>query len=402
MRADLTKVRQSLLNLISNAAKFTEHGRITLSAFRTKADGLEWLNFRVADTGIGMTPEQVSRIFEAFAQADVSTSRKFGGTGLGLTITQQFCRMMGGDVTVESEYGVGSVFTIRLPAHGIAPGEPALAGGPQAVSGSPGAVDVLVVDDEPTVRDLMQRFLVKEGFRVATAANGEQALRLARELQPCAITLDVLMPGMDGWAVLAELKGDPLLASIPVIMLTIVDDKSLGYALGVSEYLTKPVDRDRLVAVLNKYRAAQPTVHVLLVEDDAATRQMLRRMVLAGGEGGREYPPTTVTEAANGRAALERMAEAQPTVILLDLMMPDMDGFEFAEAVRTHETWRKIPIVVLTAKDLTVEDRLRLNGYVEKILQKGTYGRDELLAEVRELVARSACEGRSDAGDPVG
>jgi CheY-like chemotaxis protein len=202
------------------------------------------------------------------------------------------------------------------------------------------------------------------------------------------------MPGMDGWAVLAELKGDPLLASIPVIMLTIVDDKSLGYALGVSEYLTKPVDRDRLVAALSRYRAAQPAVHALLVEDDAATRQMLRRMV--EGEG------WTATEAANGHVALERMAESQPTVILLDLMMPDMDGFEFAEAVRQHEAWHKIPIVVLTAKELTVEDRLRLNGYVEKILQKGAYGRDELLAEVRELVARSARVGRSDVRNPAG
>jgi CheY-like chemotaxis protein len=240
----------------------------------------------------------------------------------------------------------------------------------------------------------MQRFLIKEGFRVAPAVSGEQALQLARELQPSAITLDVLMPGMDGWAVLAELKADPALAAIPVIMLTIVDDKSLGYALGVSEYLTKPVDRDRLVAVLNKYRAAQPPIHALLVEDDTATRQALRRLV--EGEG------WTATEAENGRIALDRMAEAQPTVILLDLMMPDMDGFEFAEAVRRHEAWHKIPIVVITAKDLTVEDRLRLSGYVEKILQKGAYSRDKLLVEVRDLVARSTRGGKSDVRDPAG
>jgi hypothetical protein len=387
MVADLAKVRQSLLNLIGNAAKFTEQGRITLSAARTSDAGAEWLEFRVADTGIGMTPEQVGRIFEAFAQADVSTSRKFGGTGLGLTITQQFCRMMGGDVSVESEYGVGSVFTIRLPAQVARQGEPALATGCTPAALSTGSVDVLVVDDEPSVRDLMQRFLAKEGFRVATAAGGEEALQLARELQPCAITLDLLMPGMDGWAVLAELKADPALAAIPVIMLTIVDDRSLGYALGVSEYLTKPVDRDRLIAVLNKYRAAQgrpgpPSVHALVVEDDPDTRQVLRRMV--EGEG------WTVAEAADGRAALAQMAEALPSVILLDLMMPDMDGFEFAAEVRKHAAWRAIPIVVITAKDLTIEDRLRLNGYVEKILQKGAYGRDELLAEVCELVARCA------------
>jgi hypothetical protein len=396
MRADLTKVRQSLFNLISNAAKFTEHGRITLSATRAARNGADWLDFRVADTGIGMTPEQVSRIFEAFAQADVSTARKFGGTGLGLTITQQFCRMMGGDVTVESEYGVGSAFTIRLPAHVAGQGEPALAPGPQPVSGPSGGIDVLVVDDEPAVRDLMQRFLIKEGFRVATAAGGEQALQMARELQPSVVTLDVLMPGMDGWAVLAALKADPVLASIPVIMLTIADNKSLGYALGVSEYLTKPVDRDRLIAVLNKYRAAQPPVHALVVEDDLLTREALRRMIEGAG--------WTAGEAANGREALERMVDAPPSVILLDLLMPDMDGFEFAEEVRRHEAWRAIPIVVLTAKDLTLEDRLRLNGYVEKILQKGAYSRDQLLGEVRDLVAKSARwqTGRNNVQDTAG
>jgi CheY-like chemotaxis protein len=240
---------------------------------------------------------------------------------------------------------------------------------------------VLVIDDEPTVRDLMQRFLVKEGFRVALATGGEEGVRLAMELRPDAITLDVMMPGMDGWAVLSALKAAPDLADIPVIMLTIVDDKNLGYALGASDYLTKPLDRERLLSVLNKYRRDAP---VLVVDDDAALRELLRRILEGAGY--------TVVEAENGRVALERLRTMAPGVILLDLMMPEMDGFEFVAEVRRHEAWRAIPIVVVTAKELTAEDRQRLNGYVERILQKGAYTRDTLLTEVRDLVA--ACVAR--------
>jgi len=227
----------------------------------------------------------------------------------------------------------------------------------------------------------MQRFLVKEGFRVALAAGGEDGLRLARELRPDAITLDVMMPGMDGWAVLSALKADPDLADIPVIMLTIVDDKNLGYSLGASDYLTKPLDRERLLSVLNKYRREAP---VLVVDDDATLRELLRRILEGAGY--------TVVEAENGRVALERVRTASPGVILLDLMMPEMDGFEFVAEVRRREAWRAIPIVVVTAKELTAEDRQRLNGYVERILQKGAYTRDTQLTEVRDLVA--ACVAR--------
>jgi CheY-like chemotaxis protein len=245
---------------------------------------------------------------------------------------------------------------------------------------------VLVIDDEPAVRDLMQRYLTKEGFRVITAAGGDEGLRRARELRPDAITLDVMMPGLDGWAVLSALKADPAVADIPVVMLTIVDDKNLGYALGASDYLTKPIDRDRLVAVLDKHRRDRP---VLVVDDDVALRQLLRRMLEPEG--------FKVVEAENGRVALERLRELTPSVVVLDLMMPEMDGFEFVAEFRRHEAWRAIPIVVITAKDLTREDRERLNGYVQRILQKGTHGRDELLAEVRELVAASVARRRPPA-----
>jgi len=341
--------------------------------------------FSVSDTGIGMTPEQLGKLFEAFSQADAATTRKYGGTGLGLALSRRLCRMMGGDVTVESEAGRGSTFTIRLPAYvADAVDEPAATAAVESALPGPGTV--LVIDDEAAVRDLMQRFLTKEGFRVVTAHGGEEGLRQARELRPDAITLDVMMPGMDGWAVLSALKADPDVADIPVVMLTIVDDRNLGYALGASDYLTKPIDRERLVTVLKQYRRDRP---VLVVDDDAAVRHLFRRILEPEGYA--------VVEAENGRVALERLREVTPSVILLDLMMPEMDGFDFAAELRRHEVWREIPVIVVTARDLSRDDHERLNGYVQRILQKGTHGRDQLLAEVRELVATSVARRRPTA-----
>jgi PAS domain S-box-containing protein len=385
MRADVTKVRQALFNLLSNATKFTEHGAVSLSVTRGPIDGVDSVTFSVSDSGIGMSPEQTAKLFQAFSQADSSTTRKYGGTGLGLAISRHFCRMMGGDITVESEIGKGSTFTIRLPAEVAGP----------ATTPEPGAEPtsapllhrgptLLVIDDEETSRELMQRFLATEGFQIVTASSGADGLRLAKELRPDAITLDVLMPGMDGWAVLSALKGDPELADIPVIMLTIVEEKSMAYALGASEYLTKPIDRSRLTAVLERYRRENQARTILIVEDDAATRDSLRRALEPAG--------WTVDEAENGQIGLARVAKRRPGLILLDLMMPEIDGFEFITELRRHEEWRSIPVVVITAKDLTAEDHRRLNGYVAAIVQKSAYSRDELLAEVRDLLATSVSQ----------
>ena len=382
MRADLTKVRQTLFNLLSNACKFTEHGTITVEVTRETGDGGGWVTFRVRDSGIGMTPEQMEKLFQEFSQADASTTRKYGGTGLGLAISRKFCQLMGGDITVESTLGHGSTFTIRLPAEGLAlKAIPAPRGEVSASSATlpEGAPTVLLIDDDPAMRDLTQRFLGKEGFHVVIAASGEEGLRLAKALKPAVIALDVLMPGMDGWAVLTALKADPDLADIPVIMLSIVDDKGMGYALGAADYLTKPIDWGRLPDTLRKYQQARPQCPVLVVEDDADLREMMRRTLENGG--------WAVIEAANGRVALERLIERRPELILLDLMMPEMDGFQFLEEVRTHEEWRSIPIVVVTAKDLTEEDHRRLSASVARVLQKGLYSREEMLREVRDLVA---------------
>ena len=377
MRADLTKVRQALFNLLSNACKFTERGTVTLSVDREPGDGGEWLRFVVSDTGIGMTPEQMNKLFQEFTQADVATGRKYGGTGLGLALSRRLCRMMGGEITVQSEPGRGSAFTVRLPAIVSEPRTEPPPAAPTPAAAAAGAT-VLVIDDDPDVGDLMQRFLARDGFRVVAATNGDDGLRLAREIRPDAITLDVLMRGMDGWAVLAALKSEAATTDIPVVMLTMIDDRNLGYALGAADYLTKPIDRGRLLAVLGKHARDRP---ILIVDDDPDVRTLLRRML--------EREGYRVAEAEHGRAALVRLAHGLPGVILLDLMMPEMDGFEFLVELRRHETAHAVPVVVVTAKELTDEDRRRLNGSVERILQKGSMTRDALLAEVRRLVAVS-------------
>jgi CheY-like chemotaxis protein len=237
---------------------------------------------------------------------------------------------------------------------------------------------VLVIDDDPAVRDLLQRFLGKEGFHVVSASGGQEGLRLARELRPNAITLDVIMPDMDGWEVLSALAADPDVSDIPVIMLTIVDEKNLGYTLGAVDYLTKPIDRERLVSLLEKYRHNHSPFSVLVVDDDPASRRALRQML--------KKERFEVAEAENGLVALERVARSRPSMILLDLMMPQMDGFEFVAQLRGREEWRAIPVVVVTAKDITQEDKLRLNGYVAQIIKKGAHNRDVLLTEVRDLI----------------
>ncbi len=385
MRADQTKVRQILLNLLSNASKFTEQGTIALSAERERdAQGAEWVLFQVRDTGIGMTSEQLARLFQPFTQADASTTRRYGGTGLGLTISKHFVEMMGGEISVESEPGRGTTFTMRLPAEvpdpkeaqrTLAPAVPIATAVPAAQTDS--AHTVLVVDDEQSAREMIRRMLAKEGFRVLQAASGEEALRCAREQRPDVITLDVMMPGTDGWAVLGALKADPALRDIPVVMVTVVDDKKLGYALGAADNLTKPVDRERLAEVLRRHLDHPGVGQVLVVEDDASTREMLRRTL--------EREGWAVLEAENGRVALERVEKHHPSVVLLDLMMPEVDGFEFLEALRDREEGRHIPVVVLTAKDVDEEDRRRLRGRVEKVLQKGAYRREDLLAEIHHL-----------------
>jgi signal transduction histidine kinase/CheY-like chemotaxis protein/PAS domain-containing protein len=378
MRGDQTRIRQALLNLASNANKFTEHGTVTIAATRAVKTGREWVSIAVTDTGIGLTPEQMGKLFQDFVQADASTTRKYGGTGLGLAISRRFCQMMGGDITVTSEAGQGSTFTIRLPVdaqESVSP--PAAAPRTKPVEAPKEAQLILVVDDDLTVREVVGRYLERAGFSVVTADGGQEALRLARELRPAAITLDIMMPGMDGWTVLAAIKGDPELADIPVVLVSIVDEKNRGFSLGATDYLVKPVDREKLTRMLRNIVGTLDR-HVLLVDDDDFGRRAMRDGLQQNG--------WEVTEAGNGRVGLTVLGEGLPDVIVLDLMMPEMDGFEFLEELRRNPQWHDIPVVVVTARDLSDEDRSRLNGGAERIIQKT--GGDELLDEVRGTLSK--------------
>ncbi|MEO8352919.1 MAG: response regulator, partial [Chthoniobacteraceae bacterium] len=386
MTADVTKVRQTLFNLLSNACKFTERGTIRLLVSPLVTAESSTLNFTVIDSGIGMTPEQMDRLFQEFTQADASTTRKFGGTGLGLAISRKFCQLMGGGITVDSEVNLGTTFTATLPRKmadatsneppaGIAPTIPHLA---HRIPDS----TVLVIDDDANVRDLMQRNLVKEGFQVEVAADGEHGLELAKHLRPSVITLDVILPGMDGWEVLAALKAVPETADIPVVMVTVVDNKNMGFALGAADYFTKPIDWHLLSTALTKHRCADDTQNALVIEDDGPTREMLRRILETDG--------WTIIEAENGQTGLDRLEEAIPGIIILDLMMPEMDGFTFMEELRQRPGCSDVPVIVITAKELTAEDHQRLNGEASCILQKGRTSTEELLTEVRNLLALRA------------
>jgi CheY-like chemotaxis protein len=378
IHADQIRFRQALLNLASNAHKFTENGTVTIAARHERSDDHDWVMVAVTDSGIGMSPEQMSRLFQEFSQADSSTTRKYGGTGLGLAISRHFCRMMGGDITVESTPGEGSTFTIRLPR--IAQTEQAGPAQPEPVQRDAGGMQaprILVADDDATVRDVVSRHLERAGFSVVTAKGGQEALRLARELRPAAVTLDIMMPDLDGWTVLAAMKGDPALAGIPVVLMTIVEEKKRGYALGAADYLVKPVDRGKLVATL-KQICGSAAGRALLIDDDEVVRRVVRLALEPIG--------WQVSEAENGLIALDALSTSRPDVMILDLMMPKMDGFEFLDEVRARSEWRDIPVVIITAKDLTNEDRSRLNGEVERIIQKSE--RDEMLRRLTGELAK--------------
>jgi GAF domain-containing protein/CheY-like chemotaxis protein len=383
MCTDRTKLKQSLLNILSNGSKFTERGRLSLVAERYEADR-PMVRFVISDTGIGMTEEQLGRLFQAFSQADASTTKKYGGTGLGLAISREFCRLLGGDITVASTPGEGSTFTITLPVRSeaqpqakpaqIAPSEP-----PRIAADGGNAATILIVDDDAAARELLTAGLKGSGYRLVHAASGTEALDLARTIRPDVITLDILMPKPDGWDVLSALKADAELADIPVVIVTMAPDRGIGLSLGAVDVLTKPVDRARLTALI--HRVVRREGPVLVVEDDADTREMMRHTIAKLG--------LAVAEAANGRRALSWLEEHQPpAMILLDLMMPEMDGFAFLDAVAVRPEWRDIPVVVMTAKQLTAAERERLLLQARNVMEKATATRVDIVAAVAEAVRR--------------
>lgn len=395
LHADQMKVRQCLFNILGNANKFTEAGHIALKIKPIRKGRHEYIQFRITDTGIGMTEEQLGRLFCAFSQADSSTSRKYGGTGLGLVITKHFCEMMGGSISVSSTPQQGSSFTIRLPRHKEnrpvrrdpheEQSEDQLEESSTIIlNPARGSKSILVIDDDVNVHRLIEKTLHAEGFNFHFVTRGEEGLRIAREEKPAVITLDVMMPGMDGWAILGKLKEHPETRDIPVIMLTIVANQELGFALGATDYLTKPVAREALRECVVRYASSNPDGPIMIVEDDLKLSEMTRRLLAAEN--------LSSVQADNGVHALEKLRSVKPSMILLDLLMPVMDGFEFLAELQKNKEWSEIPVVVLTGKDLTKQDYEKLAGCTQKIFAKGADVQETLLAEVRRRLPSPGAE----------
>jgi len=388
LNTDLTKLKQCLINLLGNAAKFTKQGTVLLRLSRTSEDGRDLVRFDVTDSGIGMTPEQLGRLFQAFTQADSSTTRNFGGTGLGLTITRHFVIMLGGTIDVASAPGKGTTFSIVLPDREGGEGKTSVADDldlePEGVASS---ITVLIVDDDPAVHDVLSATLGREGYVLLHARDGAEALAIMRKTPPDIVTLDVQMPKIDGWSVLGIMKSEAALQHIPVIMLTIVDDRNLGFSLGASEFMTKPIDRNRLSALLRKLAPAKEDSTILIVDDDADVRELVANTVRGAG--------MTPAQAANGREALGWLSNHQPpALVLLDLMMPEVDGFAFLEKVRDFDSMKDVPIVVLTAKDLTDEERAFLAERTLLVLSKSGQPIGTLGAALSALAHRHHADAR--------
>ncbi len=382
VRGDTRRIRQMLINLVGNAAKFTEQGFIRVGAEATPTEVIIW----VADSGVGIPEEKLGTIFEEFTQVDGSSTRRAGGTGLGLSITKHFVTMHSGRIWVESTPGVGSTFYIARPIEG--PSRPLERDGaaeavtePPEAEAEPDQRVVLCVDDDEGVIMLFRRYLSKRGYHVVGLTDSTKVVEKARHLQPFAITLDVMMPGKDGWQVIQELKTRPETRHIPVIMCTIVGEKERGLSLGASDYLVKPILEDDLISALERLDREAGVHQVLVVDDQTEDRHLLRRMIES--QGGYE-----VVEAAGGREAITLIQKMQPHIIILDLLMPEVDGFAVLEAIKADKDTRSIPIIVVTAKDLTREERDILTRGVEALLQKGLFKQQELLADVAAALDR--------------
>jgi PAS domain S-box-containing protein len=379
MHSDAVKLRQCLFNLLGNAAKFTEAGTITLRAARED----DTLVFTVQDTGIGMTAEQLQKLFQRFSQADASTTRRFGGTGLGLAITKAFTTMLGGQIAVESREGQGSRFTVRLPADiRAARAEPdaeaALLGESLGAEQDGKAGLVLVIDDDAATRDLLSRFLRREGFAVRCAPDGAEGLAMARQLRPSAILLDVMMPRMDGWAVLSALKADPALAETPVVMITVVQERGLAFSLGAADYLNKPVRWDRLRRVLDRFRRDVAPGTVLLLERDAMERAELQGMLAAEG--------WTVEAAGDVEGALARLATAPtPQVLIIEMRTSAItEDFALLRELRRRPGLQDLSVVALTAGEVDPAALARLREEVQTILP-AEEARTELVSQLKRV-----------------
>ena len=376
LATDQDKVQQILMNLLSNAVKFTTAGTITITARHSNGE----ITMAVTDTGIGVPAAALEHIFEEFRQVNSSTTRQYGGTGLGLSISRRLAQLLGGDITVQSAVGVGSTFTVTLPLHydaaplgtRVAP----LSSHEESLSPSESDKIILAIDDDPDVIYLLRENLTEAGYRVVGATSAEEGLRQARALRPLAITLDILMPHKDGWQLLHELKTDAMTRDIPIIVLSIVDNKALGYQLGAFDYLLKPFDREAILVALT--HIPRQRGRLLVVDDDPQVVDLVRQLL--------EGEPYEVVAAADGQEALEAISQQRPDIVLLDLLMPCLDGFAVIEHLRQDVQYRQLPVIVLTAKTLTAAEYARLDQSVRTVIQKRGLDRGRLIEELQGLL----------------
>lgn len=410
MNSDVFRIRQVLLNILGNACKFTREGLITLKVSAKPLHGDEWIYFVIKDNGIGIEPKQLEDIFSEYGHVTHGHSEKYGGFGLGLSISKRICEMMAGTIAVSSKPGEGTEFTLAFPLNITTmdvgdtmnlndltqkPVPPLVLADNSSktiedINPSPSQSSIksdyeessdliLVIDDDAIARDLIQRFLERHGYRVETASSGEEGFKKAKELRPKLITLDLIMPEMDGWEVLAKLNKE--VKDIPVIIISIMAQREKALKEGAADFLSKPIDWNNFLDSLKRYCKFMPPAPILVVDDDSPNRSALCRVLVRDG--------WRTKEAMDGADAMQAMEKEIPSLILLDLVMPNMDGFDFISRLRENPKWQSVPILVLTAKDLSPSEKNRLSGHVEKVFQKGNYTRNELIEKIRSLTTVS-------------
>jgi signal transduction histidine kinase/CheY-like chemotaxis protein/HAMP domain-containing protein len=386
LSTDIVKVRQVLMNLLSNAVKFTDQGDITITV--GQKNGM--VSFAVKDSGIGIKKEHYELVFEEFRQVDDSNTRKYKGTGLGLPISRRLARILGGDLVVESEYGKGSTFILTIPPVYVGQSgadtvqkelpkkkqveqvvktilSPALASGAQ----------ILCIDDDPDVIEILRKYLVPEGYSVASALSGDEGIKMAAQFKPALITLDIMMPQKDGWQVLRELKANARTKDIPVVIHSIIDNKPLAISLGAIDVIVKPTDPSRLLHLAKQYCKTSDQF-LLVIDDNEDFAEAIRRLLMEDG--------FTVKVANNGKAGLEILKTSTPSLILLDLVMPEMDGFAVVRELQQNTAWKKIPVVILSGKDLSETEWKQLNMYISDFMKKGSISNVELSQTIRKVL----------------
>ncbi len=400
---DAARLKQVLVNILGNAAKFTHNGEVSLFVDRMQDKAGEWVEFRVTDTGIGISDKQQKQLFNAFTQVDESATRQYGGTGLGLAISRNMCQLMGGDITVTSQMECGSEFVIRIPADvmdanegacvaNMSSQQPALA--PALAINSEYTENIteqyeksptiLVIDDDPSVGDLLQRTLREEGFHIEIASSGREGLEKAVELVPDLIILDVVMPDMSGWPVLSQLKKNPALLHVPVIMHSMSDERAMAATLGAAGYINKPVDKNELMGVINSHLCGVVVSTVLVIGGDVDARR-LARMVF-------ENEGWNIVESVDGEVGLVRVAEKIPSAIVLDTDLPTMNAMAFVQELKKNKQWKPIPVLILAEHSISDEEREKLLTHVDMVIEKGAYSLDTLLRRLRELIGSARSE----------